>query len=353
MKTIGFLSMRFEEEEKRDFRPGFFANLRDLPNPIILDESYGKKLGYSRQDYLKLNPNLNFCDRKCVLESDIVISVRTPVDDELKYMKKGAALFSMLHFVTHERRNNLLKDMGVTMYAMDSVVDDFGHRMIQDFPGTVKSALSSGFSLLNINELKDECNVLIIGTGELAKLAVDYAVKLSPVPAIVTSVGKSITQNKLKMRELLTNCDLLIDASKRIETHKYIIDNDMLGVLPNHAVIVDISADDYDISVSPIQVKGVEGIPTGNLRQYLFMPNDSVYERIPSTVNTQYRRKVASCYSWPGVDYHACLDRYEQQISPFVHELVRLNTQAPKKESRNYLERALFRSSYDFFRQST
>ena len=346
IKSIGFLSMQFEEEEKRDFRPSFFGKLKSIGNPILLDETYGAKLGYSKHDYLGANPSIRFCSRSEVLRSDIVSSVRTPINDELLQMKRGATLFSMLHFVTRRNRNVMLQDLGVRMYAMDSVVDDFGLRMIQDFPGTVRSALLSGFNLLDVDALHGLCRILIIGTGELGKLAVDYAVKLAPAPAIVTSVGRSMTDDRIEMIKLLSNTDMIIDSSKRTETHKHIIDNDMLGSLPEHAVIVDISADDYDTSVNPIQVKGIEGIPTGNLHRYLFETDDPAYDMIPAGVRSKNRRRLVSCNAWPGMDADHCLDRYEKQIEPFIRILARYES---FDNSDDPYIRALNRSSFDEF----
>jgi len=44
--------------------------------------------------------------------------------------------------------------------------------------------------------------------------------------------------------------------------------------MPSDYIILDISTDDYDVSINPIQVKGIEGIPTGNLEKYIFYPDD-------------------------------------------------------------------------------
>ncbi len=346
INTIGFLSMRFEEEEKRDFRPGFFEKLLDLENRIILDYGYGEKLGISSKEYTDLNPKIKFCSRNDVLKSDVLISVRTPIESELTRMKKGATIFSMLHYVTHQKRNQLLQESDIYMYAMDSVVDDFGLRMIQDFEGTVRSALVNGFRLLDKSAINNHCKILIIGPGELGKLAVSFSIKLSPVPAIVTCVGKHITVNKQKMIQLLRDTDVLIDSSKRIETNKYIVTNDMIGCLPPHAVIIDISADDYDTKINPIQVKGIEGIPTGNLKKFVFDTDDLAYDSLPDSVKSHNRRKLASCYSWPGVDVEHCLDRYEVQIEPFIRLLASNNV--ARLENSLYT-RALHKASYHEF----
>jgi hypothetical protein len=79
--------------------------------------------------------------------------------------------------------------------------------------------------------------------------------------------------------------------------------NWLCSYLPESAVIADITADDYDTTVEPIQVKAIEGIPTGNLRSNpVFMPDDPAWGQDPGGGSLlTHRRPVISCYSWPGV----------------------------------------------------
>ncbi len=349
LKKIGFLSMQFEKEEKRDFRPRFFEQLKDIKQEIILDFDYGKKLGYGNKDYIAVNSHIRFSSRKDVLQADLLVSVRTPGFEELELMNDGAAIFSMLHFVTHSRRNEYLLSRNIRMFAMDSVVDDFGLRMIQDFPGTVTNAMKAGydeyFKSHSVNLLK----VLVIGTGEIGKLAVDIAVHLSPVPTIVSAVGRSVTVNTDILRDLLKETDILIDATKRSDTSKYIISNELIGFLPENAVIIDLSADDYDTSIDPPQVKGIEGIPTGFLDKYVFCIDDPVYDSIPENIDTSNRRKVVSCYSWPAVNPVRCLDIYEKQLLPFLQTLAEKDYPDIHPLSENFYARSLAKGNYTTF----
>ena len=147
MRTIGFLCMRFEANEKRDFRPAFFQRLANLDAHLILEESYGSKLGFSANDYIKVNKRIKFCSRDEVFASDCVVTVRTPDFTQLEKLKPARSCFC-IHYLTRERRNRFLTERSIRMYSMDSVVDDFGVRMIQDFPGTVESAFHAANSLL-------------------------------------------------------------------------------------------------------------------------------------------------------------------------------------------------------------
>ncbi|NLW19630.1 MAG: hypothetical protein GXY81_08075 [Candidatus Cloacimonetes bacterium] len=336
--------MRFEEEEKRDFRPGFFAKLRDLPNPVFLEETYGKKLGYIPEDYLQVNSKIQFLPRDEVWKSDIVISVRTPPEDELKALKRGSIFFSMLHYPTRRKRTTMLADMGVRLYSMDAVTDEFGHRMIQDFSGTVNNALVKGMEVLDRQKPHlEKIRVLILGSGELGKLAVDHAIHASQKPVIAVSVGRKITGNQALIKELLQESDILIDATFRNDPRQHILENEQIGHLPPDSIIIDISADDYDVNMDPIQVKAIEGIPTGNLGRYILAPDDVSYEKIPPQVCSKERRTVVSCNAWPGVNPHACLDRYEIQVEHFIR-IMAVKAYDLDPSSSDPYERALHRA---------
>ncbi|MDD3143900.1 MAG: alanine dehydrogenase [Candidatus Cloacimonetes bacterium] len=350
MRTIGFLSMRFEVNEKRDFRPAFFQRLANLDNEFLLEESYGAKLGFHEDGYRKANKRIKFCSRDAVFVSDCVITVRTPDFGQLEKLKPGALLFSMLHYLTHDRRNKFLADRKIQMYSMDSVIDDFGIRMIHDFPGSVENAFQAAKSLLIWEKIMEPLRVLILGSGEMGKLAADTAVKFTDRSVVVSVVGRSVTRTPGLLNPLLKESDILVDASKRHETHKSIVSNHQLELLPENALIIDLSADDYDVNISPIQVKGIEGIPTGNLDKYLFYTDDEAYKKIPPGVDSSNRRVLLSCNAWPGVDPMRCLNKYETQLDPFIRLLAK-DTQEYTEESDNPYERALARASYSSFKR--
>ncbi len=118
----------------------------------------------------------------------------------------------------------------------------------------------------------------------------------------VNLLTRSITTNEAHLNSVLKNTDILVDASWRHETSKSIIKNHEIAELPEHAILLDITADPYDLNIDPPQVKGIEGIPTGTLDNYVIETNDLVYDTIPDFVDTKERRVVVSCDAWPGVN---------------------------------------------------
>ena len=146
------------------------------------------------------------------------------------------------------------------------------------------------------------------------------------------------------MKELLARSDILVDATQRLDASKIIIPNKWVGLMPDHAVLVDLSVDPYNCNVSPPEVKGIEGMPQGNLDQYVFMPNDSVYDRIPDCVSTKHRRHAVSCYSWPGIHPKQCMSLYGEQLRPIMRTLIDRGGVQNLNSHGRYFERTIRRA---------
>lgn len=370
IKSIGFPRMHKEKGERRDFLPELFKNLLCYSDiEIVLEEGYGSAMGFSKEDYLSQNPRIKFVKHEEAYEKDMVIVLRAPEEYELDYMRRGAVLVSMLHYDTRASRNELLKRKGLACFSMDSLTDDKGSRMLVNYYGTSSAGVKVAF-----NELKKRMknfysadrrpiNVSIIGMGAVGLNAAKALELLSDrefldnngeVPGLlIRMLPRTITKDERILRELFADTDILVDASKRITTSEYIVRNSLISCLPEHAVILDLSADPYNVNVHPMQVKGIEGIPTGTLDKYVIQPNDDAYNYIPDGVESTHRRLVVSCNAWPGVEPEECMAVYGEQILPFIRVLLSKEPDQLDIKSESLYERALVRASLDYFLKKT
>jgi len=146
------------------------------------------------------------------------------------------------------------------------------------------------------------------------------------------------------MRLVLSATDLLVDATQRLDSTVPVIPNRWLAGLPGHAVVLDLSADPYDFSVTPAIVKGIEGIPQGSLDQFVFYPDDPAYEELDPRISTEHRRVALSCYSWPGRRPRECMEVYGAQLEPFLDVLLNKPADTWDSNSPSLYERALARA---------
>jgi alanine dehydrogenase len=362
--TIGFTRMiKKEAGERRVFLPEFVQYLTTLGAMVYIEEGYGSRSGYTFDDYKQANPFVHMCRREEAFQQDIVIVLRAPQDEDYQLMKRGACLISMLHFPTRPKRVELLRSMGIKAISMDSIINDNDLRLVEDMKAVAWNGLEVAFDLLEkrwpdlVRPDGNPIQVLVIGTGMVGKHAVDAATKFGNVErnndhilagglgVVALSVGRNTSTSPVVMERLFRQVDILVDASYRRNPSIPVVPNEWIAWLPEHAIITDLSVDPYTLDSNPPVVRGIEGIPHGNLDQYAFEPDDPEWEKtIPPSVPTIQRRTVVSCYSWPGIHPEASMRHYAQQLKPLMPVLVEKGYDGLSLKG-EYFERALYRAT--------
>jgi alanine dehydrogenase len=202
----------------------------------------------------------------------------------------------------------------------------------------------------------DPFHVLILGTGMVGKHAVEAATKLGNIErnthqieihgvgSIALSIGRNLTENREVMESLFQHTDVLVDASYRRNPSQPVVPNAWLAWLPENAIVVDLAVDPYLLDRVPPIVRGIEGIPKGDLDKYVFMPTDSDWDKtVPASIPSEQRRITVTCYSWPGIHPSPCMDHYGRQMTPLMKELLTKGYDGLSLEG-GYFERALYRA---------
>lgn len=367
MKKIGFPRMHKEINEKRDFLPRFFKYLINEKAELFLEKGYGSAMGFTEEDYLMENPHIQFTDNKGCYKKDIVVVLRAPEFHEIEWMRNDSILISMLHYPTRKSRTELLKSKNIHGVSMDLVRNDSLERIIVNYNGTSGSGIKVAFQELSksmknfYSRSRDIINVSIIGLGMVgltaAKAAKIYGSseinekmkRLGAKGVLVRLLPRNITCDRNEMIQILKDTDILVDASTRDINSEYIIENEMVKYLKPSSIILDITADPYLTDVDPIQVKAIEGIPTGTLDKIVFYPDDDEYAFIPSSVSAINRRTVVSCNAWPGLNAFECMKLYGKQLTPIVKMIIRNNVREVNEHSDSFFMRAIYRGSIKYF----
>lgn len=363
--TIGMARMHVEFGERRDFLPSFVARLMNRGAKVILEHGYGSGMGLTQEDYQSIAPGVQFAAHEEIFRQEYLLVLRCPIESELKLLKKGATLVSMLHYPTRPQRVELLRSLEVEAISLDSLKDDNGRRLVENLKSVAWNGLEVGFQVLRRTypapgmEGKDRrpIQATVMGVGAVGMHAVQAASRYGDlqlwdhlahrgVPGVhVNAVDYDVVNNEQTMRDILSHTDILVDATQRPDTSKVVIPNKWIGWMPEHAVLVDLSVDPYNFEIDPPEVKGVEGIPQGNLDQYVFKPNDPAYELLPASVSTKNRRHAVSCYSWPGIHPKECMDLYGNQLRPIMRMLIEKGGVQNIRQKGFYFERAIARAT--------
>ncbi len=362
--TVGFPRMRKEPRERRDFLPPLIGKLIDHGADIVVERGIGSGMGYEDSDYAALGPHIRSGSHEDAYRQDIVVVLRCPNDDELGLVRRGAALVSMLHFPTRSGRVARLCRQGVDAIAMDCIVDDSGTRLVEDSRSVAWNGLEAAFDALEQTypKFRDRdrppIHVTVMGAGAIGRHAVEAATKYGKteragdllsrgVPGVeVVTVGRNLTGDARYMEERLRVTDVLVDTTLRSDPSVPLVPNASIELLPEHAVICDCVVDPYQLHTDPPTVRGIEGIPQGDLDGYVFPPDDPAWERtVPDGVPHEHRRTVVSCYSWPGVHPEACMRLYGAQLAPLLETLVERGGVSGLREDGRFHERALDRAA--------
>lgn len=367
MITIGFPRMHKERMEKRDFAPTFFKQLKEEEAEFYLEYGYGSGMNFTHEDYINENSKIQFVNNNECYKKDIVVVLRSPEFNEIEIMREGSILVSMLHYPTREKRTEFLKEKNIFGISLDSIRNDLFERMVVNYSGTAGNGIKIAFEELSkamknfYSKGRNVINVSIVGMGMVGLMAAKAArvfgspeinknIKAAGAKGIVVRMlPKNITLDEKEMIRIIKNTDILVDASTRECTSEYIIKNDMLKYLNDYAIILDLTADPYLTDIEPIQVKGIEGIPTGSLDKIVFYPNDEEYDLIPGCVSKDNRRTVVSCNAWPGINPISCMDLYEKQMLPIMKTIIRDDVKRAKEESDDFFMRAIYRGTIDFY----
>jgi alanine dehydrogenase len=360
--TVGLPRMHREPNELRDFLPPLVGLLAAAGAEVHVESGIGSGMGYTDLDYTAVSPDVVVSDEDDCYRQDIVLVLRAP---EGKYglLRRGSTLVSMLHFSTRPARVRMLQEMGIDAVSLDLIRDDSGRRMVENLRSVAWNGISSAFGALErtwpelAGPRHSTVKVLIMGAGRVGRHAVEFATKYGDdtrnerltragLPGVeVVSAGRNLTADPEYLKGRLLMTDLLVDATARRDPSRPLIPNPWLALLPSHAVVCDLAVDPYLLDAEPKVVRGVEGIPQGNLDQWEFPPDDPAWDALPPAVPTGERRTVVSCYSWPGVRPEPCMHVYGSQLAPLLETLVSAGGLDGIRPDGRYHERALWRGS--------
>lgn len=367
-RTIGFPRMMKEPGEKRVFLPEFIQYLANLGAEVVIEEGYGSRSGFTFDDYQLSNPAVHMGTREEAFNQDVVLVLRSPTPADMRRIKPGTILMSMLHYPTRPRRFDLLCHQGICAISLDSIVDDTNMRLVENTKSVAWNGLEVAFDHLETiwPDLKRPdgrpIQVLILGSGLVGRYAVDATTHLGNIErnfdhirmggpgATAIAAGRNLTNHPDEMRRLFEQADILVDATQRRDTSQPVVPNEWIGWLPEHAVLVDLAVDPYLLNCDPQVVRGLEGIPQGNLDQYKFTPNDPKWDlTVPATIPSANRRTTVTCYSWPGIHPEACMRHYGQQLKPLMDALFSTGYGGLSLQG-GFFERALYRATLEAWR---
>ena len=82
--------------------------------------------------------------REETFKQDYVLILRSPHNDEFDLIGPDSCLISMLHFPTRPLRIQLLQEKNIRAISLDSIVNDFNIRLVENMRAVAWNGLETG-----------------------------------------------------------------------------------------------------------------------------------------------------------------------------------------------------------------
>jgi len=289
---IGIARETGAEEKRVILRPQELVNVA-RKHETLVEKGAGKGIGISDSEYEKVK--VRVADMPEVYACDIVVRIKEPKEEELRLMRPGAYLMSMLHLPGNPKLRKLLKKYKVSAIPMEEIKNEFDERMIEALHQTGYVAMNKGFELWVADPR--QCLVKIMGYGKVAWGAIRAAAR-----KLVRKLEVLNKKDIYEMEKHIPGTDILVNGirwpmGKRGKV--LLIKRKMLKLFKPGAIILDLIA-------NPEGQSPIETLKPGTLDNFSYKVDGVLH---------------VSCWGWPGLDPVGISRRYSIQVAPILLEI--------------------------------
>jgi alanine dehydrogenase len=259
---------------------------------VLIERGAGTGIGVKDAEYESMGAKI--AGKQAVYGCELVIRLKEPVEEELKLMRPGSFLMSMLHLKGNPGLADLLRKYMVNSIALEEIRDPLGRRMVEALHQAGYLAMEKGFELWK-GDLA-EVVVKVMGYGHVACGAIQGAAR---------KFAKVIVLNKKDIYEMekhIPGTDILVNGLNwpyELRGKVILIKKDMLKLFKKGAVILDLIS-------NPAGQSPIETMHPTTLDNISYVVDGVIH---------------AACWAWPGLDPVGISKRYSVQIAPILLEI--------------------------------
>jgi len=155
----------------------------ELGVKVVLDHGYGRGMGLQESEYTKDTDLVCFARHDETYQQDLLLVLRYPNDEELRIMRPGSCLISMIHFPTRPGRIRFLRDLGLEAISLDYVKDATGRSLVEDLRAVGWNGVEVAFKTLRKkfsdfeNPNRQPIHITLLGPRAVGGYAVQAAVR--------------------------------------------------------------------------------------------------------------------------------------------------------------------------------
>ncbi len=119
--NIGVVKELYEDENRVSLTPSCVKALVSAGNKIFFEKGAGIKCGFTDEDYSNAGAILTDTNEQVWEEAKLMVKVRAPVEEELRFIKKDHILFSFLHLPANPKLEKELCSKGITAIGYEMI----------------------------------------------------------------------------------------------------------------------------------------------------------------------------------------------------------------------------------------
>jgi len=290
---IGIASENRHQEKRVVIQPPEIDRLA-ARHDVIVEKGAGRGIGIPDKAFAEAGCEIG--SRKKVYESHLVVRIKEPSFEEIKMMKQGSIIMSMMHLRCRPKLEDALRKQGLITIPLERLKNQFGRRKVEAVEDSGRIGMEYAFKLWG----KDPAtaSVKVMGYGNMAIGAIRLAARKF---ARIQILNK---KDFLEMDKHIPGTDILVDAINRpyrreVEKEPFFVTREMLKLFKPGSVIVDLVS-------NPENHAPVETMHPTSL--------DDLYYTVDGIHHT-------SCWGWPGLEPKKVAKRYSLQLKPILEDL--------------------------------
>lgn len=156
-----------DREKRVSLIPETVKKLVDQGFEIWVQSDAGRASNYLNDSYKDAGASIVSHRDKLFVESDIIISIQTPPEDDIKRMKEGATLICFLWALQNENVVQLLQKQNITALGMDAI-PRISRAQSMDALSSMSSIAGYKSALIAANELDRYLPMMMTAAGTVA-----------------------------------------------------------------------------------------------------------------------------------------------------------------------------------------
>lgn len=219
------------EENRVGVKPSGAKQLSDNGHKVLVEEGAGKGAGFSDSEYKEVGAEI--ASREKIFDSDMIIKVKEPLEEEYSLLDKGQIIFTYFHFAAMENLTRKMLEKEIVGIAYETVEEDGSLpllRPMSEVAGSMAPLVGSFFlqkfkggkgNLLTKIPGVKEGKVLVLGGGTVGTHAARVAKNMG-------AEVKVLEINEDRMREIEDNYDIETLKSNEYNLVRELKDTDLV-----------------------------------------------------------------------------------------------------------------------------